>query len=103
MTEMAIPAMFAELVIAGPTIKALVGTAVGAGIGALHFGSLWWSVQAGADGGALHFIAMAALRWSFTIALFGALAMIGAPALFGGALGLLAARHVILRQIRRRT
>lgn len=93
------PALLLALVTPASVAKAILGVAVGAGIGALHFRALWWSL--GAGGGAGRFVARTALRWSLTIGLFGALALVGAPALLGGALGLLATRHLVLRKIGR--
>lgn len=93
------PALLLDLVTPAAVAKAILGVVVGVAIGTLHFHALWWSLRAG--GGAARFVARTALRWSLTIALFGALALIGAPALLGGTLGLLAARHVVLRKIGR--
>ncbi|MBS1164552.1 MAG: N-ATPase, AtpR subunit [Proteobacteria bacterium] len=93
------PALLLDLVTPAAVAKAILGAAIGAGIGALHFQALWWSLRAG--DGAARFVARTALRWSLTIGLFGALALLGAPALLGGALGLLAARHIVLRKIGR--
>ncbi len=89
--------MLLALVTPAAVAKVILAAAAGAGIGALHFCVLWWSLRTG--GGALRFAGLAALRWSLTIALFVALALVGAPALVAGALGLLAVRHLVLRRI----
>lgn len=89
--------MLLALVTPASVTKVVIAAAAGAGIGALHFCVLWWSLKAG--GGALRFAVLAALRWSLTIALFVVLALLGAPALVAGALGLLAVRHIVLRRI----
>lgn len=93
-------AMLLDLVTAAALTKVIIAAAAGASIGALHFRVLWWSLSAGS--GALRFVGLATLRWSLTIALFVALALIGTSALFAGTLGLLTVRHVVLRQIGRR-
>jgi F1F0 ATPase subunit 2 len=84
--------MFAALVAA---------LAAGAALGAAHFGSLWWSVVLLRDGRTVAGIAAQALRF---VALAAALALIarqGAAPLLAAALGVLAARGLLLRRCRR--
>jgi len=75
--------------------------AAGAALGAAHFGSLWWSVVLMRDGRAALGVAVQALRF---VALAAALALIacqGAAPLLAAALGLLAARALLMRRYRR--
>jgi len=73
----------------------------GAALGAAHFGSLWWSVVLMRDGRTALGVTIQALRF---VALAAALALIarqGAASLLAAALGLLAARALLMRRYRR--
>ena len=87
------PAMMVAVLIAAFT--------AGATLGAVHFGSLWWSIVLLREGRTLAGIAAQALRF---VALAAALALIarqGAAPLLAAALGVLAARGFLMRRNRR--
>jgi F1F0 ATPase subunit 2 len=78
-----------------------IGLAAGAVLGAAHLASLWWSVVLLRDGRPILGILAQALRF---IALAAALAFIarhGAAPLLAAAVGLLAARALLLRRFAR--
>ncbi len=82
-------------------IAALMGLAAGAILGATHLASLWWSVVLVRDGRPILGVTMQALRF---VALALALAVIarhGAAPLLAAAVGVLAARALLLRRLRR--
>jgi F1F0 ATPase subunit 2 len=86
---------------ASAMIAALMGLAAGAILGATHLASLWWSVVLVRDGRPILGVTMQALRF---VALALALAVIarhGAAPLLAAAVGVLAARALLLRRLRR--
>lgn len=85
-----------------PTSAAIaVGVVVGFGLGMVYFGSLWWNVQAWVGGDMVRAAVTQILRFALVAVAFFGLAKLGAAALLCGALGLLAARALVLRRFGR--
>ncbi len=81
---------------------ALVVTfAGGALLGAAHFASLWWSVVLMRDGRTALGVAVQALRFAPLALALALLARQGAAPLLAAALGILAARALLMRRNRR--
>ncbi len=75
--------------------------AVGAGLGAAHFGSLWWSVVLIREGRTGLGLAAQALRFVVLAAALALIARQGAGPFLAAAAGVLAARALLMRRYRR--
>jgi len=75
-----------------------VGLIAGLFAGLFHFASLWWNTRLLLTGGAAKAVVMQLARFAMTVAVLMALAKLGAPALLGGAVGVLCARRPLLRR-----
>jgi F1F0 ATPase subunit 2 len=78
----------------------IVGLVVGTLAGFIHFTTLHWSVRLLTSGTAGKALAVQLCRLGLVAAVFILLAHWGAATLLSAALGLLLARHVVLRRIR---
>jgi F1F0 ATPase subunit 2 len=78
-----------------------VGLAVGLTAGLIHFTTLHWSVRLLTIGSAGKALVVQLCRLGLLAAVFIVLARMGAPTLLSAALGLLLARHAVLRRVRR--
>jgi F1F0 ATPase subunit 2 len=79
-----------------------VGLAVGLTAGLIHFTTLHWTVRLLTGGGsASKALVVQLCRLGLLAAVFIVLARLGAPTLLSAALGLLLARHAVLRRVRR--
>ena len=85
----------------GLALRVVAAFAAGALLGALHFGSLWWAVSLYGSGAPLKAIAAQLLRFAILGAALFAIAMEGALPLIAAGLGLLAARAIVVRRVRR--
>lgn len=84
------------------TIAALFAAFVaGAGLGAAHFGSLWWSVVLIRDGRMGFGVAVQSLRFVVLAAALVVIARLGPSPFAAAAAGILAARAQLLRRYRR--
>ena len=101
LAPLAATSLLAPLAAAGPAITAPLGLVVGLLIGAIHFGSLWWTARAYAGGGLVRPLVVHVLRFVLTVAVLVGLARIGAVALLAGALGLVVARALVVRRVGR--
>jgi len=80
----------------------LIGAfAVGAALGAAHFGSLWWSVVLMREGRTGLGFAAQALRFAGLAAALAVIARLGAGPFLAAAAGVLAARTLLMRRFRR--
>ncbi len=73
------------------------GLAVGALMGAIHFGLLGWNTRLFVNGSALGAAGLQIARLALVGVVFFGLSKVGAGALIAGLAGLLAARHGMLR------
>lgn len=97
MTELLVP-----LASLGPALQALLGLSLGLALGWVHFTSLHKVTRLYLSGGPIpHAIALQLLRLAAVGAGLVFLALVGAPALLAGALGLLIARGIVLRRAKR--
>ena len=79
-------------------LRIVAGFAVGAVLGALHFGSLWWTVSLYGRGAWLAAAGAQLGRFAILgVALF-AVAQLGALPLLAAGVGVLAARAVVVRR-----
>lgn len=78
--------------------QVLAGLGVGAVLGLAHFASLAWNTRLYARGGAALGLAVQLARLALVVAVLYGLVRLGAGALLAGALGFLAARHVVMRR-----
>jgi F1F0 ATPase subunit 2 len=83
------------------TIAVLAAALAGAALGAAHFGSLWWSVVLMRNGRTAAGVAVQALRFAALAAALAMMARLGAGPFLAAALGVLAARALMLRRARR--
>ncbi len=84
------------------TIAALVAAfAVGAALGAAHFGSLWWSVALMRGGRTGPGVAVQSLRFVALAAALVLIARLGAGPFIAAAAGVLAVRALLMRLYRR--
>jgi len=84
------------------SLGALIAVVVaGAGLGAAHFGSLWWSVVLIRGGRVGLGVAVQSLRFIVLAAALVVIARLGAGPLIAAAAGLVAARALLLRRTRR--
>ena len=84
------------------TIAALVaGFAAGAGLGAAHFGSLWWSVILMREGRTGLGVAVQSLRFVVLAAALVVIARLSPWPFVAAAAGVLTARALLLRRYRR--
>lgn len=90
-----------DLVQASPALGGALGATVGFCLGMIHFGSLWWNVRAWIGGGVVRAAIAQILRFALVAVVLFGLAKLGATALPCGALGLLAARALVLRRFGR--
>jgi F1F0 ATPase subunit 2 len=75
--------------------------AAGAALGSAHFGSLWWSVVLMRDGRTGLGVAVQALRFAALAIALALIARLGAAPFLAAALGVIAARMVLMRRYRR--
>ena len=75
--------------------------AVGVGLGAAHFGSMWWSLALMRDGRAALGVATQALRFAVLAAALTLVSRIGAAPFLAATLGVFAARALLAGRIRR--
>ncbi len=75
-----------------------VGLVAGLFAGLFHFASLWWNTRLLLTGGAAKAVLIQLARLAVTAAVLTALAKLGAPALLGGALGILLTRRPLLKR-----
>ena len=75
--------------------------AAGAGLGAAHFGSLWWSVALLRGGRTALGVVTQALRFLVLALALALIARLGAGPFLMAALGLAAARALVMRRARR--
>lgn len=80
-------------------LQGVVGFTVGAVAGLGYFFALWRTIGLLVQGGALKALATQLARFAALAVVFFALAKLGAVALLSGALGLLLARHLLLRRL----
>jgi F1F0 ATPase subunit 2 len=78
----------------------LAGLVVGLLAGLIHFTTLHWSVRLLTAGTIAKALAVQLCRLGLLAAVFIGLAHLGAPTLLSAAVGLLLARHLILRRVR---
>ena len=83
------------------TLVLIAAFVAGAFLGAAHFGSLWWSVGLMRDGRAALGVAVQALRFAALAVALALIARQGAAPFLATALGLLAARVLLMRRFRR--
>ncbi len=83
------------------TLALIAAFAVGALLGAAHFGSLWWSVVLMRHGRTILGAAAQALRFAGLALALALIARQGAVPLLAAALGVLAARAFLMRRYRR--
>jgi hypothetical protein len=84
-----------------PLIAALIGVGLGFGLGLAHFASLRRVVRLYTSGGPVgRTLVLHMSRFVLLFAGLGLLAFLGAPALIAGALGIVLARGLVLRQSR---
>ncbi len=83
------------------TLVLIAAFIAGALLGAAHFGSLWWSVSLMREGRIGSGVAMQALRFAALAVALGLIARQGAAPFLASALGLLAARVLLMRRFRR--
>lgn len=84
----------------GPVGAALIGFAAGGLAGLFHFQSLWWNTRAYTSGGhPLRALALQLLRFAMIVLLLTWLARLGVMPLLAGALGILASRSYVLRDV----
>lgn len=86
---------------ATPAAGALLGLIVGTLLGLAYFGSLWWNARLYAGGGGFRALGIQMLRLVLLIGGLAGLAKLGALPLLAGALGLLAARSLLIRRLGR--
>jgi F1F0 ATPase subunit 2 len=79
----------------------MIGLAAGAILGAAHLASLWWSVILLRDGRPVLGILAQALRFVALAAGLAVIARHGAAPLIAAAVGVLAARALLLRRLER--
>ena len=79
----------------------ILGFAAGAILGAAHLGSLWWSVVLVRAGRPVLGVILQALRFVVLAIPLAVIARHGAAPLLAAALGVLAARAVLLRRFER--
>ena len=79
----------------------MIGLAAGAILGAAHLASLWWSVILLRDGHPVLGILAQALRFVVLAAGLAVIARHGAAPLIAAAVGVLAARALLLRRLER--
>jgi F1F0 ATPase subunit 2 len=85
---------------AGSPAAAVLGFIVGALLGLIHFGTLWWNTQAYTSGGnPFRALAVQILRFALLGIVFVGIAKLGAFPLLAGALGLLVSRGLLLRRL----
>lgn len=84
-----------------PLTGALFGLAVGALLGLVHFGALWWNTRLYTQGGAALALAVQLGRFALLGLVLAGLAKLGALPLLAGALGLLLVRPLVVRRIGR--
>lgn len=99
MTETSMTGILAAA--ATPATGALLGLIVGVLLGLAYFGSLWWNARLYASGGGLRALAVQMLRLALLVGVLAGLAKLGALPLLTGALGLLAARNLLVRHLGR--
>jgi F1F0 ATPase subunit 2 len=78
----------------------LLGFVVGLLAGFIHFTTLHWSVRLLTSGTIAKALVVQLCRLGLLAAVFIVLARLGAPTLLSAAVGLLLARHLILRRVR---
>lgn len=83
----------------GPALQILIGLGAGIALGVVHFATLRRVARLYAEGGAGVPLALQLARLLILGAVLFGLAKIGAPALLAGAIGLLLARHVVVRRL----
>ncbi len=81
----------------------LAAVVAGAGLGAAHFGSLWWSVVLMRDGHTGLGVAVQSLRFVALAAALVLIARLGASPLLAAAAGVLVARALLMRGARKLT
>lgn len=86
-----------------PIAGAAFGLAVGALLGVIHFGSLWWNATLFARGGAAAALAIQLARFAVLVLALAGLARLGAVPLLAGAAGLIAARQLVVHRLGRIT
>lgn len=92
------PAVWAAVV--SVVVSVVLHLAAGAGVGAVHFGGLWWNARLFAAGGRMATaIAVALGRFAVVGGVLVVAARDGAPALLATALGLLIARALVMRRV----
>jgi len=91
--------MDAQAVTIAPLLAAFIA---GAGLGAAHFGSLWWTVILMRDGRPGTGVAVQGLRFVTLAAALVLIARLGAGPLIAAAAGVVAARALLTRRRRRR-
>jgi len=74
--------------------------AAGAALGAAHCGSLWWSVVLMREGRTGLGVAVQALRFAMLAVALALIARVGAASLLAAALGVIAARTLLIRRYR---
>lgn len=84
-----------------PAGRVIGGAIVGFGLGMAYFGSLWWNVRTWVGGSWLRAAMAQILRFALVGIVFFGLAKLGAAPLLAGALGLIAARALVLRRFGR--
>lgn len=82
-----------------PVAGAAFGMAVGALLGLIHFGSLWWNTTLYARGGAGAALMIQLARFAVLVLVLAGLARLGAVPLLAGAAGLIAVRHLVVRRL----
>jgi F1F0 ATPase subunit 2 len=99
MTETSMTALAGTLHLA-PAAGVVLGLAVGAILGLIHFGSLRWNTRLYLAGGSIALaFALQLARFAILAGAFILLARLGALPLLSGALGLLAARSYVVRRV----
>lgn len=81
--------------------RVIGGAILGFGLGMAYFGSLWWNVQTWIGGSWMRAATVQILRFALVAVVFFGLAKLGAASLLAGALGLIAARALVLRRFGR--
>ncbi|MFS8116040.1 ATP synthase subunit I [Rhizobium jaguaris] len=80
--------------------KILFGFVLGALLGLLHFGALWWNVQALTGGASAKAVMLHVLRFAVLLVVLYGLAKLGAPVLLAASVGVLVGRGLVLRHVR---
>jgi len=77
-----------------------VGLLAGMAVGLAHFATLWWNTRLFTGSGSIFAAFGLQLgRFAMVVAVFFGLAKFGALPLLAGALGLLLARHIVIKRI----